>query len=220
MSVEVGSKMHHRVKDLTGERFGRLTVIERAGSNKHNNSLWLCECDCGNRVTKSSNLLRNGKLPSCGCDRSLYARSGKVKHGMYGTKIYLVWQAMKERAAVLSKQRGCHASDLVCDRWRDLKSFHEDVGEAPESGQFTLIEKTGRYEPGNVHWVTKKAAANNRKSNRIIEVEGQRMTISQAAERFGVRYATLVVRLNRLHMSPSEAVSRPVRKWAGKEKKR
>lgn len=37
------------VKDLTGQKFGRLTVIDRSGSDKHKNATWNCLCDCGNK---------------------------------------------------------------------------------------------------------------------------------------------------------------------------
>lgn len=59
-------------KDLTGKRFGRLTVIEYVGT-KHNKSgknakaQWKCQCDCGNiRIVDSASLLL-GRSKSCGC---------------------------------------------------------------------------------------------------------------------------------------------------------
>lgn len=55
-----------KVIDLTGQRFGRLTVIKQAES-KNNKSYWYCECDCGNKTTTTSYNLRNGHTKSCGC---------------------------------------------------------------------------------------------------------------------------------------------------------
>lgn len=56
-----------RVNDLTGRRFGRLYVIERAGSNKKGRALWKCKCDCGNiKITDGTHLL-TGDTVSCGC---------------------------------------------------------------------------------------------------------------------------------------------------------
>lgn len=59
--------------DLTGQRFGRLTVIGRAEdktyANKRYSVMWLCQCDCGKQVVKSSVLLRKGFSTSCGCDK-------------------------------------------------------------------------------------------------------------------------------------------------------
>jgi len=53
--------------DLTNTKFGRLTVLERVGSNKHKTALWKCLCDCGNTIITNSNTLRVGNSKSCGC---------------------------------------------------------------------------------------------------------------------------------------------------------
>lgn len=53
--------------DMTGQRCGRLTVIERAGSNIHKKATWRCHCDCGKEVVVSGNHLRSGMIKSCGC---------------------------------------------------------------------------------------------------------------------------------------------------------
>ena len=56
-----------RVKDMTGMKFGRLTVIERRGSNKSGNALWLCKCDCEKEVVVRNDHLTSGSTKSCGC---------------------------------------------------------------------------------------------------------------------------------------------------------
>lgn len=54
--------------DLTGQRFGRLTVIERSGKvTKGRSVYWKCICDCGNETIVSSDNLRKRKTKSCGC---------------------------------------------------------------------------------------------------------------------------------------------------------
>ena len=55
------------MKDLTGKRFGRLTVIKTQGKNKFNNYMWLCRCDCGNEIVVLSGNLLKGNTKSCGC---------------------------------------------------------------------------------------------------------------------------------------------------------
>jgi len=58
-------------KDLTGQRFGRLTVIEHAGTHKNPNgsrkTLWKCKCDCGNEIVAQGSNLLSGTTTSCGC---------------------------------------------------------------------------------------------------------------------------------------------------------
>lgn len=56
-----------KIIDLTGQKFGRLTVIKRAENNKLNKVCWLCKCDCGNEVIVISQYLRTGHTKSCGC---------------------------------------------------------------------------------------------------------------------------------------------------------
>lgn len=53
--------------DLTGQRFGRLTVVKFVGTDKHGSTLWKCKCDCESEVTVLANNLRRGHTTSCGC---------------------------------------------------------------------------------------------------------------------------------------------------------
>ncbi len=52
--------------DLTGQKFGKLTVLKRS-ETKNKRTMWLCECDCGNRCNVRSDKLRSNKTMSCGC---------------------------------------------------------------------------------------------------------------------------------------------------------
>lgn len=58
------------IKDFTGQRFGKLTVIEQVENRTCDNGTsliqWLCKCDCGNEIKVTSKSLRGGKK-SCGC---------------------------------------------------------------------------------------------------------------------------------------------------------
>lgn len=64
-------KPSSRRKDLTGKRFGKLTVIERADNiiekGGWQKSAWVCLCDCGNMTTVRQRRLQNGSTRSCGC---------------------------------------------------------------------------------------------------------------------------------------------------------
>ena len=60
------------LKDLTGQRFGRLTVIKQLPNlktEKHSYPQWECECDCGETVITTSSTLCSGNISSCGCLR-------------------------------------------------------------------------------------------------------------------------------------------------------
>lgn len=53
--------------DISGRRFGKLVVVERAGSNANGRALWNCLCDCGKSVVVKGNALLSGNTRSCGC---------------------------------------------------------------------------------------------------------------------------------------------------------
>lgn len=53
--------------DLKGQRFGKLTVKKRVGTNHHRKALWRCKCDCGKMTTVCSGDLQSGNTKSCGC---------------------------------------------------------------------------------------------------------------------------------------------------------
>lgn len=56
-----------KIIDLTGQKFGRLTVLSRYGANRHRDSIWICECECGQIVKILRGDLKSGKTKSCGC---------------------------------------------------------------------------------------------------------------------------------------------------------
>ena len=73
-------------KDLTGQIFGRLTVLEHVGNNKHRQARWRCRCSCGAEVIVAGYSLRSGNTTSCSC-----LKLEKVTtHGMTHTKIFNV----------------------------------------------------------------------------------------------------------------------------------
>lgn len=77
--------MGRRISDLTGQRFGRLTVIEFAGQGKKGASKWLCQCDCGGKKVVNRCDLQSGGTKSCGClhqertEQTWYKKCGKLK---------------------------------------------------------------------------------------------------------------------------------------------
>jgi hypothetical protein len=80
--------------NLVGQRFGRVVVLSKEPNpNKYGQIVWLCQCDCGNQTTSSTNLLNRGTKQSCGC----LALESKTKHGMYKTRGYSIYHNMIER---------------------------------------------------------------------------------------------------------------------------
>lgn len=89
LSKEVRKTMpHQQPEDLTGRKFGRLTVLERAHEHHDNNTYWLCQCDCGNVKEIAAHHLKSGATKSCGClnDELRKARNAENHVSLVGKK--------------------------------------------------------------------------------------------------------------------------------------
>lgn len=202
--------------DLTGMRFGRWLVIERASNPKGTRAVWLCKCDCGNTNIVTGKDLRSGRTKSCGCLR--------VKHGCEKTKLYNVWHNMKSRCynptSAPFKDYGGRGI-TVCEEWRNdfipFRDWSFSNGYA-EGLSLDRIDNDGPYSPENCRWVSMKEQCNNRRNNHFLNYNGETHTLASWAELKGMSPATLRRRIFVHGWSIEKALNTPVRKWNFKNK--
>lgn len=140
-----------RLKDRSGEVFGRLTVVLYAGQNKLKKSMWLCKCKCGNEVTVPSGSLVTGNTTSCGC----YLKSVITKHGGTGKGSYNTWRSMMRRCynKVDKDYPKYGAQGVSVDpKWHRYENFVSDMGEPNGDETLDRINTYGNYEPSNCRW--------------------------------------------------------------------
>lgn len=184
---------------MIGERYGALTVIERAGSN--NGAVYLCECDCGRRVERRATSLRvkgrPGRSISCGCIVA------SATHRRTKTRLYRTWQNMRNRChrPSVSGYRDYGARGIsVCSEWfNSFESFAEWADANGYADNLTLdrIDCDGNYEPSNCRWATLTEQARNKRNNRVIEWGGLSLTPAEWSERLGVSYDAIQLRVTR-----------------------
>jgi hypothetical protein len=202
--------------DLTGQKFGRLTVIERSVSGKHGNARWLCRCDCGGQKTARSGHLIQGRTKSCGCLNAEMSSQRKFKHGCTNTPEFIAWVHIKQRCYNKKDKRYDDYGGRgikVCDRW--LKSFDfflEDMGLRPiDCSSIDRIDVNGNYEPDNCRWANQTTQANNTRSNRRIEFNGLSLTVSEWGRATGIKSSVIRDRIDRYGWTIEEALTKPTK---------
>ena len=186
-----------RMIDLVGQRFGRLVVTERVENSKDGQAKWKCKCDCGNECIAFGNNLRRGHTASCGCYVSENTTRMKTKHGFRHTRIYDVLCHMKDRCyneKNQSYERYGGRGITICPEWmNDPASFcqwayENGYREDAEYGEDTIerIDNNKGYSPENCRIAPIKEQSNNRRNNLFIEHNGERKTLAQWRDFFGM----------------------------------
>ncbi|MBQ6906195.1 MAG: hypothetical protein IJN75_04165 [Clostridia bacterium] len=189
--------------DLTGQRFGRLIVVNLAGRDNFRQAVWNCVCDCGNTTQVRSNNLRNGSTTSCGCFHRKRAKETHEIHGFRYTRLFSIWCGMKQRCynpKYHNYPRYGGRGIVICEAWKnDFISFQEWAIANGYSDELTIdrIDVNGNYEPSNCRWATQKTQCNNKRNNRFIEYNGETHTLQEWAQKIGICHTTLIERIKR-----------------------
>ena len=201
-----------KITDHTNLRYKRLVAIRFVEIRRNRMAYWLCRCDCGAEVIVQGGHLTSGNTGSCGClvrdNASDLPRSPSLRHGHARTASmtpeYRSWRSMKNRC---TNPRDIGYADYggrgisVCDEWlNSFDQFLADMGLKPtRSHTINRIDNETGYERDNCLWSSKTEQSRNTRITRLLEVYGQRMTASEARERYapGLSKNTFKARLAR-----------------------
>lgn len=206
--------------DITGQKFGRLTVLGRAGKHACGVITWLCQCDCGEETTATAQNLKTGNTMSCGCvyRDMIEQKKGKIfsdptTHGMSNSPEWVSYRAMIARCYNEKHHSYRHygaCGITVCLRWLEsFENFFADMGARPSEKTLDRIRSSGNYEPGNCRWATPLEQSNNRKDVWMIQYRGRMMSLKNAYRESGYSgdYSNVKRRIKVLGMSAEEALT-------------
>ena len=199
------------MRNLVGEKFGLLTVVELVGKNKHGHLLWHCKCDCGNNGISSGEQIKSGIKKSCGCLKKTQQGLSRDKSSLYST-----WRGMMRRCYEKTNsayKRYGGRGICVEDSWHDFKKFNADMFPLYEHG-LTLerLDNDGNYSKDNCVWATMRQQSNNRRSSVKYHFDGETLTLPEWARKLDMNIQTLQCRVYRYGWDIVTALTTPVQK--------
>lgn len=206
-----------RFTDLTGKKFGKLEVIDLNGTVKGRRR-WNCICDCGNKRIVFTASLNAGLIYQCEeCGRKSKSENAikvsKSKPGYSKTQLYMYWLSMRQRC-FYPKTNGYKnyggRGITVCEEWRN--NFENFRNWALSNGYkvgLTLdrIDPNDDYCPDNCRWATIKEQSNNKRNNHVLELNGEKHTISEWSEITGINKNTILSRVVKYGWSAERALT-------------
>ena len=197
-----------KLRDLTGQKFGHLLVLERAENRICKSQkivCWKCKCDCGNiAIVQASNLI-TGNSTNCGCIRKKHsiegARKKNTKHNQSHNRIYFIWQSMKDRCYNSNNKNYKNYGGrniTVCNEWKnDFILFYNWAMNNGYKEDLTIdrIDVNGNYEPNNCRWATIKQQENNKRNNHILYYNNEKHNITEWASILGINRNIIYDRL-------------------------
>lgn len=205
-------------KDLTGMKFGRLTVISYSHTNKNRCPFWNCKCECGNELKINGASIKSGHTKSCGC----LNKEVITTHKLSKTRVYVSWNAMIQRCTnVKSKQYRFYGGRgiSVCEKWLSFDGFYEDMGDRPAGMSIDRINSFGDYCKENCKWSTIEEQSNNKITSIKITHQGKTQTLTLWAKEIGINHGTLRNRIIKRNWSIEKAFYTKVRKKSVKNNK-
>jgi hypothetical protein len=196
------------MEDLTGRKFGSLTVIGFSHRTKRDEYYWNCICDCGNKRVKRRYEMISGNVKSCGCLTSKLQRESAVTHGMSLTPEYCSWQHMKRRCKFDKHyiERGIK----VCPEWENsFETFLDNMGPRPFGTSIDRKDTNKGYNKWNCRWATSEEQMQNTIVNRNITINGVTQCLAKWSREYKINPSTVNTRI-RKGMLPEQAFSLPV----------
>lgn len=173
-------------KDLVGNRYGRLIVLEFSHKDKWGNLKWNCLCDCGKEKVCDGWKISSGHTSSCGCiakESFKKIHHDFTTHGMSKSREYKSWRAMLGRCYYekdIAYARYGGKGITVYEPWKtSFEAFFADLGARPEGASLDRIDPNKNYTPDNCKWSSSIVQARNQSHRYNFTYNELTMTLGQ-----------------------------------------
>lgn len=205
--------------DISGNKYGRLLVLSQDGNRKSESNgltetMWKCQCDCGNILSVPKHLLTSGNTRSCGCLKRDHNKAVWTKHGKTNTRLYRIWQSMKYRC--YSKSSGAYKyyggkGVRVSDLWiveNGFQNFYEWAMANGYNDNLTIerVDVNGDYTQSNCTWIPKESQTKNRTNTNWVYHNGEKYTLTDASKKYGFDRATIRKRIKTCNGDSNAAI--------------
>ncbi len=193
--------MAKKLEITQGQRFAKCVIIEEVDS-KDRCRCFKCQCDCGKVFETKLILLTKGQTKSCGCYKNEIFISRNTVHNKSRTPLYDVHISIKQRCLNSKSKVYPHYGGRgisVCEEWLDYQNFQDWALNNGYKQGLTIdrIDVNGNYEPSNCRWVTMKVQGFNKRNNNLISFNGETKTVTEWAEKMGIKHCTMNKRLKK-----------------------
>ena len=201
-----------RSVDLTGQKFGRLTVV-RFDHKENGRKYYLCQCDCGNFKIVSNHSLKSGNTKSCGClHKEILIQRNKDNrvHHPENERLLRIWRAMLHRCYKETDEHYDYYGGRgikVCDDWHDFEAFQKWALVNGYADNLTIDRLDGNkdYCPENCSWATMTVQNNHKSDTKWLTYKGKTQSLSDWCRELGLDYFRTKTRLNSLGWSVEDA---------------
>jgi len=176
--------------DITGQKFGRLTVLKKTIERKNGGVIWLCKCECGSELNTRADSLKEGRTKSCGC----LQREKVTKHGLSKTNFYQVFKAIEGRCSNKNNQKYKYygKKGIKC-LWETFEEFKNDMYNSylihKKDNSYTSIDRInndGNYNKKNCRWANHYEQNRNRSINVFLTYNGKTKTHSEWSKELNI----------------------------------
>ena len=219
--------------DITGNTYNNWYVNGSGGYTPSGTILWDCTClKCGTRHNVSTYSLKSGKSRMCmSCsaksrpESQIKATQAWITNGLSQTKLYQCLANMHRRCEDPRNNSYCRYGARgikVCDEWSmdNVQVFYDwSIANGYKEGlQIDRIDVNGNYEPSNCRWVSAKVNSRNRRTNHMVTVFGETISLAEAVEKYSTfDYQIVMNRIYRYGYSIEDALTKQKRHNARKK---